>query len=71
MSEERVGSGFFVTLKAGEELPLKGTNYIIKNHGSVSASLHIFTQEYKRQRDKENFAATAKTDERPPRRKIW
>ena len=47
-----MGSGLFITLKPGEEIELKDTKYVIKNHGAISCSLNIYTQESRRQAQK-------------------
>lgn len=74
MSEEvskPAGSGLHVQLKAGEELELKGTPYIIKNNGTFTASLHIYTQEYKKQRKQGRMVEAAIVHNRPPKRKLY
>jgi len=60
---KRVGSGLHIPLKPGEELEIKGTDYIIRNIGSVSTRLHIFTKAYKRQLQREEFAARATAEQ--------
>lgn len=51
--KKKAGSGLHLQLRAGEEVHIKGTQYYVKNTGSFTASLQIFTEEYKEQRDSE------------------
>lgn len=47
--EKKPGSGLFLNLKPGEQLEIKGTEYIVRNNGVITAQLHIFTQAFKAQ----------------------
>ncbi len=59
---KKLGSGLHFTLAAGETLNIKGTDYVLRNLGTVTATLNLCTQEFLRQERRDAFAAKAASD---------
>lgn len=56
------GSGLHFVLAAGQTLEIKGTNYVLRNLGTVTATLNLCTKEFLRQEQKDLFAARMTAD---------
>lgn len=59
---KKVGSGLHFTLAAGQTLEIKGTPYVLRNLGTVTATLNLCTQEFLRQEKRDLFARNAASE---------